>query len=243
MWKSLIENILLAVLKQKTDKKSFSENIYKDQMAVLAVLGGFFELLRPGGKVRIANAIDLDKRKFTENLTGIVQQCNAKKDVVQVSLDKTLGKKKQCSLQDVIPISQVTIQSTLFSNKIISAMLSNVLKSSAWETVLGVLSHSKKSAEKDEEQDQLQKDSISWQDSVPKPNAAEVSLKKLACITAVIKSLLNATANETVTDTLLSTDEGKSFCQKLLEVSVIQTESVGLKSTALDGTCLLVLNV
>ena len=157
MWKSLIENILLAVLKQKTDKKSFSENIYKDQMAVLAVLGGFFELLRPGGKVRIANAIDLDKRKFTENLTGIVQQCNAKKDVVQVSLDKTLGKKKQCSLQDVIPISQVTIQSTLFSNKIISAMLSNVLKSSAWETVLGVLSHSKKSAEKDEEQDQLQK--------------------------------------------------------------------------------------
>ena len=42
MWKSLIENILLAVLKQKVDKKSFNESIYKDQMAVLAVLGRFF---------------------------------------------------------------------------------------------------------------------------------------------------------------------------------------------------------
>ena len=90
-------------------------------------------------------------------------------DVVQVSLDKTLGRKKQCSLQDVIPISQVSVQSTLFSNKIISAMLSNVLKSSAWENVLEVLSHSKKSADKGEEQNQLQKDSISWQDSIPKP--------------------------------------------------------------------------
>ena len=88
------EYFIGSIKTEKVDKKSFNESIYKDQMAVLAVLGGFFELLRPGGKVRIANAIDLDKRKFTENLTGIVQQCNAKKDVVQVSLDKTLGKKK-----------------------------------------------------------------------------------------------------------------------------------------------------
>ena len=69
-------------------------------------------------KVRIANAIDLDKRKFTENLTGIVQQCNAKKDVVKFHSIRTLGKKKQCSLQDVIPISQVTIQSTCFQIKL-----------------------------------------------------------------------------------------------------------------------------
>ena len=129
-----------------------------------------------------------------------------------------------------MPISQVSVQSTLFSNKIIWSI--NVLNQVRGKMYL-VLSHSKKSAEKDEEQDQLQKDSISWQDSVPKPNAAEVSLKKLACITAVIKSLLNATANETVTDTLLSTDEGKSFCQKLLEVSVIQTKSVGLNQLPL----------
>ena len=162
-----------------------------------------------------------------------MQQFNAKIDVVQVSLDKKLGRKKQCSLQDVIPISQVSVQSTLFSNKIISAMLSNVLKSSAWENVLEVLSHSKKPADKGKEQNQLRADSISWQDSIPKLNAAEVSLKNLACIHAVIKSLLNATANKTAMDTLFSTSEGKSFCQKLLEVAVIQTKSCGLNQLPL----------
>ena len=57
--------------------------------------------------------------------------------------------------------------------------------------------------------------------------------QNLACIHAVIKSLLNATANKTAMDTLFSTSEGKSFCQKLLEVAVIQTNSCGLNQLPL----------
>ena len=57
---------MLAVLKRDINQNKESEVVYKEKMSVFAVLGGYYEPLRPGGKVQISDAVALDQWSFSD---------------------------------------------------------------------------------------------------------------------------------------------------------------------------------
>ena len=167
-----------------------------------------------------------------------------KSDRVNVLLDKSVvdryGKQRLCSVQNVIPKPQVNVKGDLFSDKLISTTMSCVLAENVYEKFdkliilpSALVSKEDVNLEEDGEEEKVEAPkkidtSDGWQDEIPLLNPNESKIKEALFVNQQLKVLTQALGNANAVNTLFNHENGKQFCQKLLDLSIVETDTCGL---------------